>query len=142
MELMSEAQDQMKTALKDVIVPRLRERTFVGSFPHFRRRISNRLDLLSFQFDRNGGGFVIEIGQSPLEGFTTHWGKKIPPEKVTALDLPPQQRTRLKPQVGSGTDSWFRYDAATTHDDFLRTAESVLPRLEEAEKLFNDLPKI
>jgi Domain of unknown function (DUF4304) len=138
---MSEAQDQMKKALKNVVVPRLRERAFVGSFPHFRRRLLNRIDLLTFQFDRHGGGFVIEISQSPLEGITTHWGKEIPPEKVTAWDLPPKQRARLKPQKGSGTDSWFRYDAVTTKDDFTRMAESVLPCLADVENMLNDFQK-
>jgi uncharacterized protein DUF4304 len=139
---MSEAQDHMKKALKTVVIPHLRERAFVGSFPHFRRRQLNRIDLLTFQFDRLGGGFVIEISQSPLEGITTHWGKKISPEKVTAWDLPPKQRARLKPQQGSGTDSWFRYDEATTPDDFTQAAESVLPCLAEVEKMFDDFQKI
>jgi len=97
---------------------------------------------LTFQFDRQGGGFVIEISQSPLDGFTTHWGKKIPPEKVSAWDLPPKQRARLKPQQGSGTDSWFRYDAATTQDDFTKMAEAVLPSLAEAVKMFDDFEKV
>jgi Domain of unknown function (DUF4304) len=139
---MSEAQDQMKKAIKNVVVPRLRESAFVGSFPHFRRRQLSRIDLLTFQFDRHGGGFVIEISQSPLEGITTHWGKKISPEKVTAWDLPPNQRARLKPREGSGTDSWFRYDEATTQDDFTKTAESVLLCLAEADKMFDDFQKI
>jgi hypothetical protein len=30
---------------------------------------------LTFQFDRHGGGFVIEIGQCPADGCTTHWGE-------------------------------------------------------------------
>jgi hypothetical protein len=115
---MSEAQDQMKKALKDVVVPRLRDHDFTGAFPHFRRRRSDRIDLLTFQFDRHGGGFIIEIGQCPAEGFTNHWGKLIGPEKVKAWDLSSQQRARIQPRIGSGTDSWFRYDGTTARDVF------------------------
>jgi hypothetical protein len=35
---MSDATDQMKKSLKEVVVPYLRERGFTGSFPHLRRR--------------------------------------------------------------------------------------------------------
>jgi hypothetical protein len=132
----------MIKALKSVVVPRLRKRAFVGSFPHFRRLQLNRIDLLTFQFDRHGGGFVIEISQSASEGITTQWGEKIPPEKITAWHLHPSQRPRLRPQQGSGTESWFRYDAATTRDDFTRVAELVVPFLAAAEKIFNDFQKI
>ena len=139
---MSEAQDQMKKALKDVVVPRLRDHDFTGSFPHFRRCRPNRIDLITFQFDRHGGGFVIEIGQCPAEGFTTHWGKQIAPEKVTAWDVSSKQRSRVQPHIGSGTDGWFRYDGVAAQDVFRQTAEAVLPFLEQAEKMFDDFERV
>jgi Domain of unknown function (DUF4304) len=135
---MSDTQDQMKKALKDVVVPHLRERGFTGSFPHLRRHRPDRIDLLTFQFDRHGGGFIVEIGQCPPEGFTTYWGKQIAPEKVTAWDLSPKQRARVRSRVGSGTDVWFRFDRAASADDFSQTAESVFPFIEQAERMFDD----
>ena len=135
---MSDSRDQMKKALKDVVVPRLKEAGFAGSFPHLRRRRPDRIDLFYFQFDRHGGGFIIELAQCAPDGFTTYWGKQIAPDKVTARDLPPTQRARIQPRVGSGTDSWFRYDAS----DFTKTAESVLPFVGQAERMFDDFDHV
>jgi len=139
---MSEAQDQMKAALKSTVVPRLRKLGFSGSFPHLRRRRPDRIDLLTFQFDRHGGGFVIEISRCPPDGLTTAWGKQIAPGKVTAWDLPPKERGRIKPREGSGTDSWFRYGNAGSELEFVRMAESVLPFIEQAERMFDDLDRV
>jgi len=135
---MSDATEQMKKMLKQIVVPRLRERGFAGSFPHLRRRRAERIDLLTFQFDRHGGGFVIEIGQCPPDGYTTYWGKQIAADKVTAWDLPPKERARVQPQTGSGKDSWFRFDDST----FSRTAEAVLPCIEQAESMWNEFDKV
>lgn len=131
----------MVRALKAVVVPLLREHGFTGSFPHFRRLHQLRIDLLTFQFDRHGGGFIIEIGRCGPQGFTTHWGKQIPPEKVRAWDLPAKQRARIQPRNGSGTDSWFRFDDLAA-DDFTRTANSVVPFLTKAETMFDEFEHV
>src|SRR5215470_9861393 len=117
---MKDIREAMDGALKKAVIPSLRQAGFTGSFPHFRRAGAFAVDLLTFQFDKNGGGFVIELGRCSREGFTTHWGKHIPASRVTALDLHPDQRHRIKPREGPGTDSWFRFDkgqvqAATQH---------------------------
>jgi hypothetical protein len=100
----------MQSALKDIVVPQLRAAAFKGSFPHFRRVVDNHIDLLTFQFDRNGGGFVIEISICPKEGIITSWGKAISSQHVTAWDMHPDKRHRIKPKEGAGTDSWFRFE--------------------------------
>jgi Domain of unknown function (DUF4304) len=56
---MSLPRQLMEQALKAYVVPVLREHGFAGSLPHFRRLRSDCVDLLTFQFDKNGGGFVI-----------------------------------------------------------------------------------
>ena len=61
---MIDARDQMRKALKDLVLPRLRELGFEGSFPHLRRRRVDRADLFTFQFDRHGGGFIERFGQT------------------------------------------------------------------------------
>jgi len=111
----------MDAALKRFVIPALRDRGFTGSFPHF-RRIKEEVDLLTFQFDRNGGGFVIEIAKEKKEGFTSHFGKHIPAEKLTAWDLHPSQRKRLRPGTDGSTDSWFRYDAEDGCESVARAA--------------------
>src|SRR5262245_34082606 len=79
---MSKPRDQMIAALRDVVVPVLRDMGFSGSFPHFRRIRESQIDLLTFQFNRYGGSFVVEAACCASEGFTTHWGEHIPPQKV------------------------------------------------------------
>ena len=107
---MTDLRESMDQALKGMVVPRLREAGFTGSLPHFRRRSGEAIDLLTFQFDRNGGGFVVELARCAKDGFTTPWGKHIPATKVTAWDLNPAYRHRIQPLSGAGTDSWFRFD--------------------------------
>lgn len=102
--------EEIEVILKRDIVPALRSRGFKGSMPHFRRMGPMQIDLLTFQFDRYGGGFVIEISKCAPTGVITPWGQPIAPSKVTAYDLHPAERLRLKPKEGSGTDAWFRYD--------------------------------
>ncbi len=132
---MSQARESMIRALQEIVVPRLREQGFKGSFPHFRRSSKEKIDLLTFQFDKWGGGFVIEISKCPSEGITTYLGEPIPPNKVTAWDLHPDERYRLQPRRGSSPSDWFRYDNPTRQEDvFEKTARQVLPFLLEAEK--------
>jgi hypothetical protein len=131
---MSDAHDRMARALNEIVVIRLRERGFKGSFPHFRRPGEGKIDLLTFHFDKRGGGFVIEISQCPVDGITTHWGTRIPANKVRAWDVHPNQRFRLQPGPGNSTSGWFRYDGDRPSEEvFERTAQEVLPFLERAE---------
>ena len=113
--------ENMDAALKAVVVPSLRKHGFTGSLPHF-RRIKEEVDLLTFQFDRHGGGFVIEAAKGKKEGFTTHWGQHIPASKLTAWDLHPNDRKRLKPPAVSDTDYWFRYDRSEDCESVARFA--------------------
>lgn len=124
---MSSERDKMISALKKVVVPELRNKQFKGSFPHFRRISENKIDLITFQFDRYGGGFVIEIGVCSPEGLTHSWGEKVPPNKVTAHDI--NNRLRLKENDGQ----WFRYDVEfeNIYED---VANEVLNHLYEAEE--------
>lgn len=107
---MTTSREAMQAALKSIVVPRLRTIAFKGSFPHFRRVVGDHIDLLTFQFDRNGGGFVIEISFCPTDGIATPWGEAIAPQRVTAWDVHPDKRYRIQPSKGAGTDSWFRFE--------------------------------
>ena len=120
----------MIVVLKGKVVPILREKGFGGSFPHFRRIRSGQIDLMSFQFDKWGGGFVVEISKCGPEGVTMSWGEKIPPKKVTAQHLNPNERLRLGCE-GPSTDNWFRYDRGNAPDT---VAQEVVNKLNDAEK--------
>jgi Domain of unknown function (DUF4304) len=127
--------DDMIDALKKLFVPALRERGFKGSFPHFRRSYKDRIDLLTVQFDRHGGGFIIEISKCSPEGYTTSWGKKIPPNKVTAWDMHPHNRRRFGSRRLGEDGHWFRFDDGTPTDV---VARSVLNFLPEADSQWNE----
>lgn len=108
---MSLEKDKMIKSLNEIFIPELRNRNFKGSFPHFRKTENGKTNLLTFQFDRNGGGFIIELANWKETEFKTHWGKLIPLNKLTAHDL--FERKRIYPNSTleeNGKESWFRYD--------------------------------
>ena len=125
---MSESRDQMIAALREIVVPVLRDMSFRGSFPHFRRLRDTQIDLLTFQFSRWGGEFLIEVAFCQPGGFTTAWGKHVPAAKVSANDIHPAQRLRLGTHTPEPRDCWFRFEPerAGIYSD---TALEVLPWL-------------
>ena len=104
--------EAMISELKRVVQPHLRSIGFSGSFPHFRKIGLTTIELVTFQFDRNGGGFVIEIARAPVSGITTSWGAHIPANKTKAWDVHGNFRKRIQPKSGGSTNSWFRFDLA------------------------------
>lgn len=130
---MSLSRENMIAVLKKTVIPELRQRGFKGSFPHFRRIKEKKIDLMSFQFDRYGGGFTVEVGVCSPEGYTHYWGEKVPPNKVTVHDL--NKRLRLKENDGQ----WFRYDVESESGDIYEiVANEVLQHLHEAEEYWED----
>ncbi|HKQ09265.1 MAG TPA: DUF4304 domain-containing protein, partial [Blastocatellia bacterium] len=104
---MSDERDRMIKALKEHVIPVLRERGFKGSFPHFRRTTERTIHLVTFQFDKWGGGFVVEIAACPPNGVHRPSGEQIPPTKIRAWDV--ARRLRLGAS-DEKSDHWFRYD--------------------------------
>jgi len=103
---MTEERRQMDLALKRIVVRRLREMGFKGSMPHFRRVRGDLLDLLSFQFDRYGGSFCVEVASAPAAGlqYTPDWF--VPAEKLDVGYT--RERLRLGAPEGL-TDRWFEF---------------------------------
>lgn len=122
--------EEMIAVLNSIVVPALRQRGFTGSFPHLRRLGANQIDLMTFQYDKWGGGFIVEISKCSSEGVTMSWGEKIPPKKVTAHDLNPRDRLRLGCE-GPSTEHWYRYDIGNTLES---VAQEVLQQIDKAEK--------
>ena len=131
----------MVESLKTNAVPKLRDLGFQGSYPHFRRPLATRTDLITFQFDKYGGGFVVEISKAPPGDFTTSWGEIIPIKKLTASYLPPDERLRLGSK-GVNSDYWFRYDRSPLFrkkPTFEELAKEVCDLIEvQAEPWWND----
>jgi hypothetical protein len=122
---MSLEKDKMIEALNQKVIFELRKLNFKGTFPHFRRISDGKLNVITFQFDKYGGGFVINIANCRPDGYTTPWGKEIRPNKLTVYDLP--KRHRIKPNLSSTdstTDSWYRYDMISLNE-FINIYESI-----------------
>jgi hypothetical protein len=129
--------NEMIKYLSELVIPLLREKGFKGSFPHFRRITKERINLLTFQFDRSGGAFVIEIANCQPEGFETSWGAKIEPNKLTAHDMFNRKRIQANMNTQSSlTADWFRYDQQYFlgfGNIYKKICKDVLSRLEIAE---------
>lgn len=113
----------MIAALKKIVIPYLRENRFKGSFPHFRRLNDEHIDLITFQFNRYGGSFVVELAVCSTEGVTMSWGEKVLPNKVTAHDV--NERIRLKDNKNDEEDFWFQYEHAKREPEFEEVASRV-----------------
>jgi len=129
--------NEMLTALRRIVFPRLRELGFKGSSNNFRRCLPDRIDLFTFQFNSYGGSFVIELGQCDAGGYTTDWGEHITPDKLQPAYLDMDHRVRLL-HAYLGTDQWFEYEDANGAEELDRIAQSVLPYLEIADRIFRD----
>ena len=92
---MSVERNNMIDSLNRIFIPELRKLKFTGSFPHFRKIDNDITNLLTFQFDRNGGGFIIELANHKGNEYKTHWGEIITLNKLTAHDL--NERIRVYP---------------------------------------------
>ena len=118
----------MNRAIQEHVVPVLRDMGFRGSLPHFRRQCRDRVDLLTFQFNKYGGSFVVELAQCGSEGHTTHWGKVVPANKVTAHDINLGRQRLTPPQ-----DDWFRFDDGHTPEEAI---SELLPLLQPSAESF------
>jgi hypothetical protein len=138
----STSRKEMVKSLSETVVPVLRQKGFKGSFPHFRRVKTDRINLLTFQFDRNGGGFVIEITNCQPNGFTTSWGQKIEPNKLTAHDIFNRKRIQYNMDTpNSSTDDWFRYDKKYLFgfgDIYKKVCKDVLSKFPIAEEYWEN----
>ena len=93
----------MHKAIKKIAEPYFRGIGFKGRFPHFRKIESDKIKLLTFQFNLAGGSFVVELAQCDAKPLITNWGEEISPAKITAHDL--NNRYRLGSLEQSGF--WF-----------------------------------
>lgn len=131
----------MISALREHVIPILREMGFKGSYPHFRRITDSQIDLLTFQFNKYGGEFVVEISNCPPDGYKTTWGAHIGPKQVKAHDTEPNERRRLGPKLLWIRDYWFKFEKRGPFKlnptfTFTETAKSVVPYIKKEAEAF------
>ncbi len=118
----------MIAALQEYVVPVLRTKSFSGSFPHFRRCTDAAVHLLTFQFNRRGGSFVVEVASCSPEGIMTHGGERILAMELKATDVDPSLRLRLG-ATDKRPDHWFKFNGRFAWNRYVRAAKTVLPFL-------------
>jgi hypothetical protein len=126
----------MIETLKAQVVPILRARDFKGSFPHYRRPTAYAVHLLSFQFDKWGGRFLVEIAICPVTGIETADGTRIAPEQVTSWHVHPDHRLRLGKRNIPDRE-WFTFTRRFPWilDPYKKATAALIPLLDtEAER--------
>jgi Domain of unknown function (DUF4304) len=90
---MNKRRRAIDSLLRHTCVPLLRERGFRGAHPHFRRLHGEHVDLLMFQFRRDGTSFVVEISYADPERNNVGFRPEAP---AVALEVPAtRERYRL-----------------------------------------------
>ena len=98
----AERSNAVRTALKQKVVPALRDVGFRGTFPHFTRRLENRIDLINFEFSTHGPGLYVNIGRCGPGGVTLANGTTYPPGKVRCHHCKAQRRLGLSWDFDNG----------------------------------------
>jgi hypothetical protein len=109
---MARANQNIKSALKRILVPRLTVEGFTGRSPEYVRREGETLHLLSVQYDKWGGGFYLEFAAHPAGDMTMPWGEVVPEASLTVAHTPVEARGRLQETGSSSSTSemWFRFE--------------------------------
>ena len=81
--------------------------------------------MLTVQFDRYGGGFVVELAKCPPDGVTTLWGARIPPNKVKAHNVLTRLRLGSNPAANE-FDHWFRYDGSESPEEVAKSVVALI----------------
>lgn len=93
---MASAGDLMRKALKRHLFPELIRIGFTGKTTTFQRLEAQTQDLLSLQYWKYGGEFVLEFARRQRGPFATNWGAMVSEEKMEVAYLNPLDRARLQ----------------------------------------------
>lgn len=107
----------MRKALRRHLIPALAAAGFVGRSPRFMRLREDSQDLLSIQYWKYGGSFILEFGRRPRGPLATTWGPIIPEEKLDVAYLPVQDRARLQARNTPPEDTFAGFRFAGFGDD-------------------------
>ena len=106
----------MNKAIKSMVIPELKKHGFIGKYPHFKRIKSDSIDLLTFQFNKHGGSFCIEIStvypnREEYRNYHLHKGDTL--EKINTWYT--HERYRLGRETAGG-DCWFTFDKSNINE--------------------------
>jgi hypothetical protein len=96
--------DLIRKAFKRHMLPGLASIGFVGRMPNFQRLFPDSQDLLTIQYHKYGGSFILEFGRRQRGSLQTSWGPLVAEEKVEVIYLPTNQRARLQEVESQASD--------------------------------------
>lgn len=133
--------DRMRRALKKWLLPALAARGFGGGALHFRRAGPEALDLLSLQWGKYGGEFILEFGCRPRGPLHTSWGEIVPEDKLDVAHLHPLERARLQPADdvrGAQLHGFFFGDLGEDQAAYEGLAQAVAAHLDQVDAWLRD----
>lgn len=96
--------DLMRRELKRHLLPALEALGFVGKTSNFQRLLPHAQDLLSIQYWKYGGSFILEFGRRERGDLHTSCGEIVPEARLDVAYLPTADRARLEdPDSDDGT---------------------------------------
>ena len=109
---------------------------FKSSFLHLCRDCGQYRHLVSFQFNKHGESFVVEVGRCSAQELERS-GRPNPSNEITVFHLQSAERIRLGREP-SEADHWFHFDRGLPWRRYNRAAKAVIPYLQaEAEDWWN-----
>ena len=104
---------KLRNAIRRILEPEMAAAGFSIRYPHFQRHRNGRLELVSVQHDKWGGGFCLEFAPHPPGDLTTAWGDVVAEDKIDVAYTDPATRARLLASTAeAGSRSgFFRYEA-------------------------------
>lgn len=98
---------KMRDALSEYVIPSLTGKGFVGTYPHYKRKYHDRIELLSFQTNKYGNSFLVEISTVFLPESKRCSNLSCDdfeePENATVWD------TNIRYRLKGMYDGWFYY---------------------------------
>ena len=154
----------MRIALKRIVLPALRARSFEGELPDLRRVSEEGTHFFGVKTSKYGGSFIVNLGRLPPGPFTTRSGELVSPDLLTIFHPWGNDAARLRAVPNVLTEVWFQYgpsrasanvphlrkllgigDPHPPAPDFDRTARAVLALLPECDQWWagaNGLPHV
>lgn len=117
---MSREGDLMRKALRKHLLPALVAAGFSGRTNHFMRLLPAAQDLLSIQYWKYGGSFVLEFGRRERGPLHTSWGPVVPEDELQVAYLPVGDRARLQDRNAPRDDVFGGFSFAGFEEDTAR----------------------
>lgn len=106
---MSREGNLMRKALRKHFLPEMLRLGFVGTRSSFQRLGSDFLDLLSIQYWKYGGEFILEFARRERGDLITSWGELVPESKLEVAYVNPLNRARLVRATNTSNFGGFQF---------------------------------